>query len=97
MWKAITDKFNNWFDSFNNQDSGWSRKKLTSYALLWTCYISANTIYLYYAFKNKDFSLMPSIQTINGGVILALLGIAAWQGIQNKKIDNDNTPPTPQP
>ena len=40
---------------------------------------------------------MPSIQTINGGVILALLGIAAWQGIQNKKIDNDNTPPTPQP
>ena len=73
MWSFITDKFQNWFDSFNNQDSGWSRKKLTSYLITWSCYVSANLIYLDYAFSNKDFSLMPSVQTINAGLICALI------------------------
>ena len=89
MWQAITDKFNNWFDSFNNQDSGWSRKKLIAFAIAWLCYIKAHFVYFDYAVANKDFSLLPTILGIDAGLITTLLGITALQQYANKKIDNN--------
>ena len=91
----MNTEINKWLESFNNSDSGYSRKKLTAFLIAWSCYVAPNIVWLKYAAANKDFSLMVGVLTVNAALITSLLGIAALQQNANKKIDANNQPPTP--
>lgn len=81
--------------SFENNKSGLSSRKLTAFVIV-AMYSFAHMKWALSCYKNNDYSLLPEILMIDASFILALLGLTTWQGIQEKKIDKKNdTPQTP--
>lgn len=65
IWKNL-------FNSFNNYPIGFSSKKLTIFAITLTCFIIPIVSWNFWAYKNKDWSLLASVLTIVAGLISAL-------------------------
>lgn len=76
-----------YFDSYNNNDKGWSRKKiLASIIVFVTMIIEIHWIWV----ADHTFQQLESVLIINFASANALLGIGAIQSIKKKSIDTPN-------
>ncbi len=75
------------FDTSNN--SGASARKLSA---AWAMLILATPpqmAWIIWACRHNDFSLLPTLLTIDLGYAAAALGMTTYSAIQNKKIDSN--------
>ena len=73
--KKLTEIFNQYLLSFNNNDEGYSRKKVMATFLLFTVVI----IHVKWIWKTTDFSQLEAILGIDYGFIAVLLGLKAYE------------------
>lgn len=92
MKEFILDKFNNWWNGFNNSATGMSGKKITACAVVITSICSPMITWTYWAYKHDDWSLFPALLGIVCGFVGALFGLNVWD-----KKANTTAPPSPTP
>ncbi len=85
MKKILSDIYKGIGSSFTNSPDGVSSKKIVAYAVSF-CVVMAHEKW----WMTKDFSLLPTILTLDFGFILTLFGINVYDKIKNQP-DKTNT------
>lgn len=78
--------FRNW-DSIKDDTGKRSSRKLTAFAIT-ICIVLCNLVWLIYAYKQKDFSLLIALISADISFVLALLGMTSYS--KNKTNGRDN-------
>ncbi len=78
------------FQSFNNEPGGYSARKLTAFTGT-GCIVLCHLVWLHYAFKNKDFQLLPSVLPSDIALITACLGLTTYERVKSNPDSNTNT------
>lgn len=62
---------------------GFSARKLSAFILM-ACIVSAQIAWIKKAFMESDFTLLPEMTMIDGGLVLSLLGLTVYEKIKGK-------------
>jgi|GEM_PF-5270594 len=83
---------NNFFDktfaSLDTYSKGFSARKLSAFAVMFFCVISSHVAWLVFAILNKDFSMFPTLLTMDYGFITLCLGMTTYSDKKDKDRDN---------
>ncbi len=84
MKKVLSDIYNGFGSSFTNAPDGVSSKKIVAYGITF-CVMMAHEKW----WRSGDFSLLPTVLTLDFGFILTLMGINVYDKMKNQPDSTD--------
>lgn len=86
--------FMDWYNSFNNAATGWSRKKITAFQCTITGFCIPVVLWAIWAYKHSDWALLTPVLGISTAFISVLFGINVVDKVKNPTETTDKSQPT---
>lgn len=84
----MKDKLEKLIASLDDYTKGFSSRKLSAFIMM-ACIVLLEMVYIKYLYNTGDFSMFPSILTINLGFVSTLLAITTYSKLKSAKKDED--------